>query len=753
MCSTERIPMSPSEEERTMLRDSVRNLLAEQWPAEHGSDWVNDVNRIRSVDDALCQLGLSQLGADREEGGLREILLVAQELGAAAFPSSLVTSMLLQCTLAQDANGSLQALLSDVATGTARVALALGGMDGAPGAGAATLGGGVLNGTVAFVEGAQWATHYLMVAADAKGQQALVIVDAGSAGLHACQTPGFAIPALTALTLQQVSVSPDNVHAQSRASLVQLRSIAQLIVMGRAYGSAKRAFDLVVEYSKERIQFGQPIGRFQAIQHKLADVLIRLEGVRLTLDSAATSVDRESQDRMFYVTAACAFASVSLREVSLQIQHTFGAIGYSEEHEAPRHFRRTHIDTIRFGGVRRAQEDLAALLIEGGHNLPEYDLGVAGNGFRSEVRQWLKERWENVYKAEHDAKPFHERRGDARFSGELGAQGWLALSWPKAFGGQERTPLEQLAFAEEFQMAGVPKPGGEIQAHALMRYGTAEQQQEYLPRIRAGSIRFCLGYSEPGSGSDLASVKTTAVRDGDEWVINGQKLWTTFAEDADYMWLAARTDPQAKTPHAGISVFIIPMNVAGMSVRPSMALYGHTFCSEFLDNVRVPASALIGQVNDGWKIITAALATERVQMGSFVAHARAAFERMLVAVRADPLLAEDKAVRARIGTLAAEIEVARQLLSQSILMMEQGKVPVHEAAMSKTFTGELLERLGETALDILGPGASLTEGSEGAVTNGKLEQLLRQSIMMVIGGGTAEIQRTLIAQRGLGLPR
>lgn len=740
----------PTDEERTMLRDSLRGLLEQHWPAEHAVAWSDEAPRLEALERLLVDQGLAGLGRELSEGATREILVVAEELGRASCPSLLPAVMAAQRVLSVEPGA--QSLLAQAASGDARPALALGSFDGDMHAGSVACDGDRLTGWLSFVEGAASATHFLVpVAATDSAPAALAVVDRAAQGIEIQGTPGLSQPALSRIGFQS---TPATIIAVPFEKLDDLRRMARLVACARAYGAARRAFDLVVDHAKERKQFGQPIGRFQAIQHKLSNVLIHLDGVRLTLDNAALSQDQGSTDWRFFAAAACAFASPALRDAMLQIHHTFGAIGYSEEHEAPRHFRRVHADVTRFGGVRRAREDAAALLLDGeGRTLPQYDLGAAGNAFRAEVREWLSQRWAAVYKSAHEARPFHERRAVPAFSAELGEKGWLALSWPKEAGGQARTPLEQLAFAEEFQIAGVPKPGGEIQAHALMRYGTPEQKAEYLPRIRAGTIRFCLGYSEPGSGSDLASLSTSAVRDGDDWVINGQKLWTTFAEDADYMWLAARTDPQATPPHAGISVFIVPMKTPGITIRPSMALYGHTFCTEFLDNVRVPASALVGQVNEGWKIITAALATERVQMGGFVAHVCANFERMLVEIRRQPGLRDSSAVRERVGELAADIEVARQLLAQSVSMVERGQVPVHEAAMSKTFTGELMERVGEAALDLLGAGAALGEGAEGALTNGRLEQMLRQAIMMVIGGGTAEIQRTLIAQRGLGLPR
>jgi 3-oxo-4-pregnene-20-carboxyl-CoA dehydrogenase beta subunit len=443
-----------------------------------------------------------------------------------------------------------------------------------------------------------------------------------------------------------------------------------------------------------------------------------------------------------------------LRQVSLEIHHTFGAIGYSEEHEAPRHFRRIHGDLVRFGGPTRAREELARYLIDEGEALPDYDLGVEGNGFRMEVRKWMEENWFGTLKKAYDASSFHERGECREYAAKMAEQNWHAVARPKEYGGQGRSPMEQLAFIEEIQRADAPSAGrGEIQAMALMAYGSEEQKATFLPKLKNGEISFCLGYSEPGSGSDLASLKTTAVLDGNEWVINGQKLWTTGAEKADYMWLAARTDPNAKPKHAGISLFIVPMKSAGITVRPSMAMYGHTFCAEFLNDVRIAESALVGEINGGWKILTSALATERIITGRFVSNVRANFERLLTYVRGTHSLANSKAIRDRVGMLAAEIEVARQLLMNSIAMVDQGKVPVHEAAMSKVFTGELMERLGDAALHIGGTGMSLSEGANGAITNGRLEQMPRQSIMMVVGGGTAEVQRTLIVLHGLHLPR
>jgi len=747
----------PSEEERVMLRDSIRGFLERYWSVDTALERAASPQQVKLIWRELAAQGLAALGSDPSEGGVREILVVMEELGRAACPAPMLDAALVNLALRSQSSDSpeLANLLSALHQGEASVSFGFGAFDGDANAGSIAIEGGKLHGKLSFLEGIGSATHLIVVTQDAR----LVVVKASDPGIVVKATPGLAVPALSTVSFAasivvSVPCSPEQLH--------DLNRIARLALVARSLGAARRAYDMVVEYAKERHQFGQPIGKFQAIQHKLANCLIGLEGVRLTLHHAAQSHDFGHEDWRFFASACYAFASTALRQVSLETHHTFGAIGYSEEHEAPRHFRRTHGDLVRHGGPLRARQEVAAYLLDEGRPMPEYDLGAAGNAFRSEVRSWLQQHWVEDAKKRHDALPF-EQRGysfrDPVFHPKLADTGWFTAAWPKSAGGQGRSPLEQLAMAEEIQRVDAPSvTSGEIPAFALMRFGTPEQKAKFLPLLARGEVRFCLGYSEPGSGSDLASLKTSAVRDGEQWVINGQKLWTTGAEKADYMWLAARTDPQAKPQHAGISVFIVPMNTPGVTLRPSMALYGHTFCSEFFDDVRIPAANLVGELNGGWKVITAALATERIMMGAFVSAATQRFEQVLRYLRqdrngGDAGLARDRLVRDRIGMLAAEIEVARQFLTDSIVMLEGGKLPVHEAAMSKVYTGELMQRIGESALELCGQGATLSEGAEEAITEGRLEQMLRQSIMMVVGGGSAEVQRNLIALRGLNLPR
>ena len=392
--------------------------------------------------------------------------------------------------------------------------------------------------------------------------------------------------------------------------------------------------------------------------------------------------------------------------------------------------------------------------------LPAHDMGSAANALRNEVRAWLAKHWTPERRAAHLRKPFKERGWDVEFSKLMGRDGWIGLGWPKAFGGQGRSASEQIMFITEVANAGAPcqahGTGESIVAQALFLHGSKEQQDEWLPAIRRGERSFALGYSEPEAGSDLAALRTRAIRNGDEWVVNGQKLWSTGADKAEYVWLAVRTDPDAKK-HAGISVLIVDLRSPGVTIRPSLALYGKTFSAQLYDNVRVPANHLVGGVNNGWKVITDALAAERVMIGAVrMAGIERAFDRLTeylkTAVVGGRALKNDPVIRDRIGALAADIEVARQFQIRSTRLIEEGRVPIHEAAMGKVFASELQERLGQAALDILGSGGLLSEDCDSAPL-GEIEQLLRHSIMGMIGGGTNEIQRNIIAQRALDLPR
>jgi 3-oxocholest-4-en-26-oyl-CoA dehydrogenase alpha subunit len=331
---------------------------------------------------------------------------------------------------------------------------------------------------------------------------------------------------------------------------------------------------------------------------------------------------------------------------------------------------------------------------------------------------------------------------------QMGADGWLALGWPKEFGGQERPLADQLVFAEEAAVAGAPVPFLTLNSVAptIMRFGTPEQQSFFLPRIAAGELHFSIGYSEPEAGTDLASLRTRAVRDGDEYVINGQKMWTSLIAHADYVWLACRTDPDAQR-HRGLSILIVPTDAPGFSWTPVHTMAGVSTSATYYSDVRVPRSALVGEENRGWGLITNQLNHERVALTG-AAPLFSALREVLEWARGTGAL-DQEWVRMHLARVHAKAE-ALKLMSWRIA----GEADPGPAAASATklYGTELATEAYRLLMEILGPAASVRGGSPGAALRGRIERMHRSCLILTFGGGTNEVQRDIIAATALGLP-
>jgi acyl-CoA dehydrogenase len=342
-----------SDAERGLLRDSVRELLSKRWPPDQAVERSGNADSIAALWRDLAGQGLAALGADSAEAGLREILLVFEELGRASCPAPLLGAVGTNLALARQQSNAMRAMLEDLHQGKATVALALGAFDGDAAAGQVEIRGDTLSGKIAFVEGAQTATHFVVLTGRPAG---VAVVASGAPGLKIEVTPGLAVPPFSELTFDNTSAT---YVALSPEVLADIVLVARLACAGRALGAAERAFGLAVDNAKIRKQFGQLIGQFQAVQHKLANCLISLDGARLALEAAADARDNDNPDWPVFAASALAFAGPALRAVSIETHRALGAIGYAEEHEAPRHFRRVHADLARFGGVRAARAALA----------------------------------------------------------------------------------------------------------------------------------------------------------------------------------------------------------------------------------------------------------------------------------------------------------------------------------------------------------------------------------------------------------
>lgn len=340
---------------------------------------------------------------------------------------------------------------------------------------------------------------------------------------------------------------------------------------------------------------------------------------------------------------------------------------------------------------------------------------------------------------------------------KIGRDGWLALGWPKEHGGQGYAATEQLIFFEEANIAGAPLPFVTISTvgPALMEFGTDKQKAKFLQGIAAGEILFSIGYSEPGAGSDLAALKTTARLEGDHFVVNGNKLWTSGAEAADYIWLAARTDPDLPR-HKGISILILDTKEAGFShtVIPTCS---NPTAATYYDNVKVPADMLVGKLNGGWQLVTSQLNHERLGLGAWSDKVVGLFRRVFLWARArdeNGRCAIDAPwVRSQLAECYARLEAMRLINFRIAADLEQGRMDVALASSTKVYGSESAIEILRKLSEIVGASGLVRAGSAAALLLGELEYEVRASVTLTFGGGTNEIQRGLVAQFGLGMPR
>ncbi|HMZ12954.1 MAG TPA: acyl-CoA dehydrogenase [Mycobacterium sp.] len=340
---------------------------------------------------------------------------------------------------------------------------------------------------------------------------------------------------------------------------------------------------------------------------------------------------------------------------------------------------------------------------------------------------------------------------------QMGKDGWLTLNWPEEYGGQNRDPMDSLIFTDEAAIAGAPVPFLTINSVAptIMAFGTEEQKKFYLPKIASGDLHFSIGYSEPGAGTDLAALRTTAVRDGDDYVINGQKMWTSLIQYADYIWLAVRTNPEAKK-HRGISVLIVPTAADGFSWTPVHTMAGVSTSATYYQDVRVPVSNRVGEEDGGWKLVTNQLNHERVALVSaqpiFLALNQVREWAQNTKDAHGNRLVDSEWVQLNLARVHAKAEYLK-LINWELASAHSGTLSPADASAAKVFGTELATEAYRLLMEILGPSATLRQDSPGALLRGRVERMHRAALVLTFGGGTNEIQRDIIGMVALGLPR
>ena len=710
-------------EEHTALADAVRG-----WARQHASlqsvraatgDGGKEPPEIWS---GLADQGLTGMHVRTEHGGgdatAVEAAIAVEQLGAAlagaAFLPSIIASTVLQL-----AGG--HRVLPALAAGeqTAAVALAATGVEARHDAGSLIVGGDaglVLNAAAADVlllpvGGERWA-----------------VVEAARADIRPVDSLDPLRP-VAAVALRGVRLDAADVVEPLPAGVV--REVAVSFAAAEAAGLAGWCLDTAVEYAKVRTQFGRPIGQFQAVKHACADMLTKVEQARAAAWDAARALhDSDQRPLAAAVAGAVALdAAVHCAKACIQI---LGGIGFTWEHDAHLFLRRAMSLRQLVGPTAAWRSCAASIALDGGRRT--LGINLAGDdtaALRTEVREFLG--------GLAGADEAERRRA-------LAAAGYIQPHWPRPYG-RDAGAVEQLVIDEELRTAAIKRPdlviGGWI-LPTLIAHGTPEQQERFIGPTLDGDITWCQMFSEPGAGSDLAALSTTATRVEGGWTLTGQKVWTSLAHRSDFGLALARTDPTAPK-HEGITCFVVDMRSAGLDIRPLRELTGRAMFNEvFLDDVFVPDDLVVGKVNDGWRAGRTTLANERVAMstGSTMGAGVEGVLRMVAALPADA------ATTQRTGALVCEGQVLALLGLRTTLRRLEGLDPGAASSVRKLVGMHHAQDCAEFALELLGPAGASTAEAAGAVAEAFL-----QSRCLTIAGGTTEVQRNVVAERLLGLPR
>lgn len=725
-------------DEHEALRDAVRRwaentrLLATtramaDSDAEDLPSWWNELA-------SQGWLGLHLPEADGGAGyGLLEAAVVVEELGRACAPGPALSTVIVSAVLDRFGGAPLRDLLAGMAAGTAQGGVGL-GCDPVPVQRTGT--GLTVSGSWSPVFAGGAATHLLLPVAMPEvtgGDVGWIVVAVDSAGLAVTPTPGVDRSRWPAdVTARDLAVDGD-VWFLAPAGAAGVEGVAGLLASAEAVGVADWCVATAAGYATEREQFGRPIGQFQAVKHRCADMLCRLEAARAATWTALQAVDRDEPGRDLAVAVAAGLAPDAAYQCAKDCIQVLGGIGFTWEHDAHLFLKRSIATRAVFGPPARWRAQTTRLARAGARHTPSIDLADEDGAavIRRQVRSFLDDL------RSHDRLEWNRRIADA---------GYLAPHWPAPWG-RDASPLEQLVIDDEFRTARVRRPHLAVGAWALptlIAHGTPEQQERFIPPTLRLELTWCQLFSEPGAGSDLASLRTRATRTDGGWLLTGQKVWTSLAQQAQWGICLARTDPAAPR-HEGIGCFLVDMASPGIDIRPLREITGAEMFNEvFLDDVYVPDDFVVGGPTDGWRAARTTLGNERVSMGagSSMGPGLEALLDLAAPHLDDPVVAD------AIGALIAEAASVRALGTRMTLRALAGSAPGPEASIRKLLGVEHDQRVQEVGLELLGPAGASDDPAAAVWVGGFLGNR-----SLSIAGGTSEIQRNVIAERLLDLPR
>ena len=720
--------------------EAVRSVVREALDRGAGSweaDWP-----------AWASAGLLSLAVPEAHGGeglgLAEVAVLLRETGTRA--AHLPVWETLCCgalTLAAAGTEEQQrAWLPEIASGEAVLTPALRepgvGIRGNP---TTSLADGKISGRKVGVTYAADAARLLVTAA-ADGDLVAVLVDPSDPGVTLLPSPSSSGE-------PQHTVVFDGAHAEllgDDAGRILVEHAATGLVLTAA-GLVEGARDLTATYIKGRTQFGRALAEFQAVAMQIADVYIASRTIDLAAANAAWRVGEGLDATDDLAVAAywiCAEGPKTLRTC----HHLHGGMGVDVTYPLPAYF----------SWVTDIGHALGALASD----VPVEEPTTKNLELTSDQRA-LKTQLREYFAGIHAQQDAHgdpgpdgsrDRHGETyqKVIRQMGADGWMGIGWPKEYGGHGLGEIEQTIFANEAQWADVHLPAVTLQTvgPTLIRYGTEKQKDLFLERILKGDVHFAIGYSEPDAGTDLASLRTTAVKDGDHYVVNGQKMWTTGGHQADYLWLAVRTDPDA-AKHKGISILIVDTSDPGYSWTPIITADGsHHVNATYFNDVRVPVDMLVGEENQGWKLITTQLNHERVMLGP-AGRIEGLRDRILEwATKAGVIDRPD--VRDVMGRVTAVFRVNELLNWEVARAASLGEISVGDASSSKVFAADQVQHLSADLVSVLHRYGDPADPETGELMS-YLDAQAKRNLVLTFGGGVQEVQRELIAMFGLGLPR
>jgi 3-oxo-4-pregnene-20-carboxyl-CoA dehydrogenase beta subunit len=715
----------------------------------------------------LAELGLLALPAPEAQGGeglgLDDVGVLVREAGRQASPlpvwSVLVAGALPVATAGTPAQQ--ERLLAGLASGQRRLTAAANEPGQAHPLRPATRltrdgQGWRLDGLKVAARGVDDADHVLVSATSDDGP-VVVVVDPGAAGVTTSEARSSEGVAEHTLRFDRVRVAADDVlggRPGSRESTQAFRALREHMIVGLCLlgeGLVAGATELTASYVKERRQFGRALAEFQAVAMQMADVYIASRTIGLTARAAAWRVGHGLPAEDDPAVAAYWLAAEGTRAMQV-CHHLHGGMGVDLSYPMPRYS--AHLkDVVRLlGGIRQT---LAAVPVQEteGKNL---ELTEEQRAFKQEVRTYFAA----LMSPEDRHTLLTERHGEVyhRVVKQLGSDGWMGVGWPQEYGGRGLGEVEQQIFVNEAARADVHLPAVTLQTvgPTLMTHGTAAQKDKFLGDILAGDVHFAIGYSEPDAGTDLASLRCSARREGDHYVVNGHKTWTTGGHAADYVWLAVRTDPEAPK-HRGISVLIVDTSDPGYSWTPIITADGsHHVNATYFHDVEVPVDMLVGTENDGWRLITSQLNHERVMLapaGRFeglrdLVHDWASRH---TAPDGRPVVAQPD-VRDLLAEITACFRVNELLNWQVCETAASGEPSVADASAGKVFASERLQQVGSLVEEIVGRYGDPAD-PETAELMHYLDTNAKRFLVLTFGGGVNEVQRELICMFGLGLPK